>query len=125
MYRPILEVNAFHFIAQSLPHQSVVLAAYDTSNALPAWAPVHTLIGHGPESLNLKEIQPRAECFYRSTCTDAERKGLLSQFGVAYVFWGPIERALGNEDLASLPYLEPVYQKDGYIIFKVMENVLH
>ncbi len=34
----------------------VVLAAYETGNPMPAWAPVRVLVGHGPESIHLSEL---------------------------------------------------------------------
>jgi uncharacterized membrane protein len=97
----------------------VVLAGYDTGNALPAWAPVRVVIGHGPESVNLAELRPEVEAFYAGATPRAARMRLLREYKVGYVFWGPEERALGDWDPGAVDYLEPVYDQDGYGIWKV------
>ncbi len=119
VHRPADEVAAFQFLSSRPDHFPVVLAAYDTSNALPAWVAARTLIGHGPESIRLKEVQPRVEAFYRTETDPAERTELLQEFGVNYVIWGPTEQSLGVWDPVLMPELTRVYQNTTYQIFKV------
>jgi hypothetical protein len=97
----------------------VVLASFNTSNALPAWAPLRTIVGHGPESIHLKEIQPQVEQFYSSASTDKTRELLLEKFGIAYVLWGPEEQKLGSWNPAKASYLKKIYQDSGFSIFEV------
>jgi hypothetical protein len=120
IYRPNGETAAFQYIHDHADDFPVVLAAYDTSNALPAWAPVHTLIGHGPESIHLKEIQPRAEAFYQPVTSNQDRLDLIREFKIRYVFWGPLERQLGDWDPDSWPRLSSVYQNGDYQVFEVL-----
>jgi hypothetical protein len=119
LYRPVGEVDMFNFLSEHATTGQVVLASFDTSNALPAWAPLRTIIGHGPESIHLKEIQPQAEQFYRSSSTDQTRMLLLEKFSIAYVIWGPIEQKLGSWNPAEANYLSKIYQDNGYSIFEV------
>jgi hypothetical protein len=119
IYRPVDETAAFQFIQAHNANFPVVIAAYDTANALPAWAPVRTLIGHGPESIHLKEIQPRVEAFYQGTTTDQDRLALIHEFNIQYVIWGPLEQQLGTWDPASMGGLAAVYQNATYRVYKV------
>ncbi len=117
VYLPAAEVNAFSALTAKNQPGSVVLASFATSNVLPAWTSVRVLIGHGPESMNLAEIEPQVNAFYLSRTKDSQRIALLDQFQVSYVFWGPAERALGDWDPRQAAFLTPVYQNGDYDIF--------
>ncbi len=119
LFRPAEEVRLFEFLQSKEMAGSVVLAAEGTSNALPAWAPVYVLIGHGPESVRSAEIMPRIEAFFRASTSDEERLALLKQFQVRYLIWGPLEQALGTWDPRQAPYLEQVYRRGAYFLFLV------
>lgn len=117
IFRPRAEVQAFEWLSAETELDQVVLASYETGNALPAWAAVHVLIGHGPESIDLAELRPRIARFYLSETPDTERIELLDEFRVDYVFWGPTERALGDWDPDAAEYLNILFDHDGYRIF--------
>ncbi len=119
-YRPAAEVQAFQALASMTHSGDVTLADYSTSNALPAWAPVHTLIGHGPESIHLEQIQPRVDQFFASNATDAERRGLLAEFRVSFIIQTPQETGAAYADLDRLPYLKKLYDQAGYRIYQVV-----
>jgi hypothetical protein len=119
LFRPAAEERAFLYLQQNAARDAVVLAAYETSNALPAWAPVRTITGHGPESLNLEDLQERTACFYALHCADGMRARLLAEFEIDYVLRGPAERELGGWDPREMGGLTLVYDQDGYEIYKV------
>lgn len=120
IFRPIDEVAAFEFLAERSGEHDVVLSAYETGNALPAWAPVFVVIGHGPESAGIKEIAPRVKAFYQEDTSDSTRISLLDEFDVDYVFWGPVERLYGDWDPGIVDFLELVFQQGDYQIYKVI-----
>lgn len=119
VFRPRDEVRMFEFLARQALPGDVVLSAFETGNALPAWAPLRVVIGHGPESGHLAEIQPQVAAFYQVSSSDAWRQEFLRQFGVQYVFWGPAERKLGDWNLAQANYLELAAQAGEYSLFHV------
>ena len=118
VFRPPDEVAAFQSLAEQPGRDVVVLSSYETGNALPAWAPVFVVVGHGPESIGLAEWMPRVAAFYQADTPANERSELLSELGVDYVFWGPHERALGGWD-PSTADLTLFYQSGDYSIFAV------
>lgn len=121
VYRPAEEVKAFEFIRGSAKSFPVVLASFDTSNAIPAWAPVRTLIGHGPESIRLAQIQPRVESFYQGKLNPQEEAQLLEEFHIRYVIWGPGERELGDRNPAEIAGLKLIFKNTSVQVFEVVE----
>ena len=96
------ESRAFDYLRQVATPGDVVLASFDTSNALPAWAPLRVVIGHGPESVGLADLRPQVEAFYFPAPSDEETKQLLEEQGVRYVIRGPLERSWVNGNLERL-----------------------
>jgi hypothetical protein len=119
IFRPAAEVRAFEYLAGQSERDAVILAAYDTGNALPAWAPAFVVIGHGPESIHLSQLREPVSRFYQAGTPDEERQQLLREFTVDYVFRGPLEAQFGDWDPGSARYLKQVYNQDGYAIYHV------
>ena len=122
LFRSKNEVRVFEFLQSQGVVGQVVLAAYETGNALPAWAPVRAVIGHGPESVNLAVLGPQVAAFYAADTPDTQRLEVIHQFNVQYVFWGPAERALGSWSPGQAFFLRPVYQAGDYQLFQVAER---
>lgn len=123
LYRPAGEREVFQFLAESAPPSSAVLASYDTSTALPAFAPMRVPIGHGPESLGLTEIRPEVEDFFRGAGSLDERLALLETLGIDYVIWGPLEDELGTDFLSKAPEATLIFDRAGYRIYSLQHEV--
>jgi uncharacterized membrane protein len=116
-FRPAAEVAAFGWLRKEAAGGEVVLAAYQTSNALPAWTPVTVVAGHGPETPGLAELTPRVEGFFDVLTTAEARLALLKAEQVDYLFYGPAERTLGGWDPTSWDCLRPAYAFGAYAIY--------
>lgn len=121
VFRPVDEVALFEYLRQEANPGQVVLSAYETGNALPAWAPLRVVVGHGPESARLEEIRPQVNAFYASSTPDAERLRLIQQYQVDYVFWGPAERALGDWQPAQASFLQLAFQQGEYAVYRLVQ----
>jgi hypothetical protein len=119
LYRPDDEVAVFEYLATEGKPWSVVLSTYDTGNALPAWAPMRVVIGHGPESIGHKELSGRVAEFYDLDTNDTQRFDLITEFNIDYIFWGPKERALGDWNPKNAPYLDIAYELHDYYLYTV------
>jgi hypothetical protein len=119
IYRPADEVAAFQALSGQTQRDTVVLSSYESGNALPAWAPVFVVVGHGPESVGYSRLMPRVEAFYKDGTADSERLELLTELGVDYVFWGPHEKALGGWDPSTADYLSQFHRSGDYFLFSV------
>lgn len=92
---PASQAHAFRFLGERASSGQRALAAYDTANALPAWAPVRVPIGHGPESVNLTTYQEKVRRFYVGE-GEQVREQIATELSVTWVFYGPAERALAG-----------------------------
>lgn len=119
MYRRQGEVQAFTFIQQTAPSGAVVLANYESANPLAAWAPIRTVIGHGPESANLKEIQPRVDKVFNSAYSIPECQEFLREFNVEFILVTPSEGKFESNRLIEAGLLSEIFNQAGYQVFKV------
>jgi len=119
IYRDAGEVAALNWLNERVEPDDVVLAAYETGNYLPVRVGARAFVGHGPESIHADEKKALVARFFDATTDDVWRQRLLAQYGVDYVFWGSTERALGDLDPHTAPYLRQVYEAEGYAIFEV------
>lgn len=117
---PVDQAIAFKWLQDNVEPGSTVLAAYETSNALPAWAPVIVPIGHGPESINGEELKQQVKAVYGSTVSTDERLAWLTDQEVSYLYYGPIEQALGDWNPQEDEYILEVYRSQTVSIYEVL-----
>ncbi len=122
IFLPADELAAFAWLADPAHARpgNVALAAFETGNALPAYAPLVSYIGHGPETIFLAQKLPRVRAFFRAGTPEAERRALLADGRVRYVIHGPAEAALGNFDPAGAPYLRRAASFGDYNVYEVL-----
>jgi glycopeptide antibiotics resistance protein len=127
IFRPIDEVSVFLFLSQHSTPGGVVLTSFETGNALPAWAPLRVVIGHGPESVGLSELNRQVTAFYDHNTPDTARVDLISDLYIRYVFWGPNERYLAIQvnhqpwDPHQAYYLKEINRSGDYTVFEVIQ----
>ena len=119
IFRDSEEVRAFEFLANQSKPGEVVLSSFDTGNVIPAWAPVRVVIGHGPESVGLSELQQSVhKVFQEETDADA-RRSFLKEHEVRYLFYGPSEREIGHWEPGGSEHMRLIYQSEHYKIFTI------
>jgi hypothetical protein len=119
-YIPNAEVLCFNFISQNITKNEVFLASYNTSNPLPAWAPVRVVSGLGTESANAAELDKDVLEFYQPNTSDQNRITLLKNLKVNDLIWGPEERKLGSWNPGNSSYLTKLYDQQNYAVYKVV-----
>jgi hypothetical protein len=119
IFRPAAEIAAIDWLGGQAESGDTVLSTFETGNLIPARTGIRVFIGHGPETLYFDEKQEAVRQFFAAATGDAWRQKLLAEYGVVYLFYGPGERALGAWDPSGAPYLAPVYDRQGYTIYRV------
>jgi hypothetical protein len=119
VFRPAAEIAAIDELARQAENEEVVLVAYHSGNLIPTRVHLRVFMGHGPETLHYEERQQDLERFFDPATDDAWRRQLLARHRVAWLFYGPAERALGAWDPATAGYLVPVYDTQGYRLYRV------
>lgn len=122
VYQPAEEVETFKMLARVVEPESVVLTSFETGNALPAYAPVRVVIGHGPESADLSLLEPQVERFYLGAMDEARVDDFLAAWKVNYVWFGPLEEALGAWKPASNPAFELVLENGQYSVYRYLPD---
>jgi hypothetical protein len=122
IFRPAAEIAAVDWLGGQAEPDDTVLSAFATGNVIPARTGTRVFIGHGPETLYFDEKQEAVQRFFATATDDGWRQELLVEYGIVYLFYGPVERALGDWSPAGAPYLEQVYDQDGYSIYRVREE---
>lgn len=110
----------------------VLLAAHTTGNALPVYARLRVVIGHGPETLGGQQKVEQVRRFYAGEMTMAQMRVFLAgesfrsdvpADAVCAILYTPRERELAGGDAAPawLSLAEPIYQEGEYAIYRVLE----
>lgn len=120
LFHPADQLAAFEWLARSAQPGQVVLSSFETGNVLPAYTPLVAYIGHGPETVFLAQKQPRVAAFYQPSTPQADRRRLLADGRIAFVLFGPHERALGDFDPARVDYLRWRFSSGAYVIYEVV-----
>ena len=121
VFQPTTTIEAMQWLADQT-EGDIVLATYDTGNLLPVYANVRTFVGHGPETVNSEVKRAQALRFFSNGVDDAWRRDLLTEFNIAYVYYGPAEQVTGDFAPDQAPYLEKIYDNKGVQIFKVKRD---
>jgi hypothetical protein len=119
IYRSGAEIAALRWLDAHAEAGDVVLASFETGNIIPAYTDLRVFAGHGPETLHNAAKLTALRQFFDTGTSDEWRMGLLDEYGVDYVFYGPREREPGSWDPAAVGYLTPVYEEKGYAIYQV------
>ena len=123
LYRHIDEIRAIKFLSDISSPYDVILSGYESSNVIPAWVPLRTLIGHGPESVNLEELSSAVNNYYKLEGNDEERNKLIEEFNIKYVFFGPLEKNIGNYlEITTQDDISLIYKQSGYSIYETIDR---
>jgi hypothetical protein len=114
------EVAVFTALKEQTEPGQIVLAAYSSSNALPAWAPLRVVAGHGPETVHFERYADDVQAFYQAATAASERIEILRRNQVDYVLWGPAERAIGEWDPTQADYLGAWFGVGSVQVFRVV-----
>ncbi len=124
LFRASLEIRAFEYLAHVAQKSEVVLAQFNPSNALPAWAPVRVVTGHGPESADIEINQPVIDRLFSSSDCPVEKIEFLNQYNVDYILIEPGEMFTDGEESTCKPFLALIYSNGDYRIYRVGEERL-
>lgn len=112
------EIAAVDWLGAYSQPGDTVLASYEIGGFIPARIGHRVFMGHWAETVDLAAKRAAAKRFY-GAATDEERKALLREYSIAYVFHGPREREMGNFDPSQAEYLNLVFSRHDVRVFQV------
>lgn len=114
------EVAAVEWLAAHSAWDDTVLAAFHSGNWIAGSIGHRVVLGHGSETVDFAAKQAQVSAFFSGDASEAERRALLEEWGVRYVYVGPEERSLGAAN-PPLPGLRLLFQRDDVAIYRVGE----
>jgi hypothetical protein len=121
VFRDAEEVAVLNWLSRRVEPSDVVLTSYGTGNYLPARVDARAFVGHGPESADVEQKKALVARFFDEATDDAWRRQLLKDYGVDFVFWGPMERNLGTFEPGGVGYLEAAFGGNAYLVFEIVQ----
>lgn len=113
------EEEALRWLGERATRDDVVLSGLTLGQFVPVYSDARTMLGHWAQTANFYDKQEQVAAFFAPGLGDAERRALLTRYGVTYILYGPEERALGAFDPARSPLLEPAQQTDSVVVYRV------
>jgi hypothetical protein len=114
-----IELEAIDWLAAHTRPSDIVLSSRQVGNYIPARSGNRVFLGHGPETIHAEEKENVVRQFFQAQTSDTYRKEILRRYNVACLFYGPAERALGDFQPATRPYLEEAFTNGRYTIYEV------
>jgi hypothetical protein len=118
-YRTDKEIRSYAFFNNQSDGNSVVLASDETSNALPAWAPVQVISGLSVLNIGDDQIKPKINEFYSGMMSGKDQKLFLEEMQISHIYLGPYERKLGRWGPDKLKNYKLVYDRDDIQIYQL------
>lgn len=114
-----MELEAIDWLAAHTQPSDVVFASSQVGNYIPTRAGNRVFLGHVLETIHAEEKEGIVRQFFQAQTSDAYRIKILRRYNVAYLFYGPVERVLGDFQPAPRSYLEEVFTNGRYTIYEV------
>ena len=112
-------VNVFEELNLVGEKNDVVVANYEVSNVLPAYAPMRVVIGHGPESKNLIELNKKVNRLLHGELSESDYYSLINEFNVKFIVYS--FKGINNQGMESVDLKdnELVYENEEYLLVKI------
>jgi uncharacterized membrane protein len=115
-------VAALRWIEANAAPSDVTLSSLTIGQYLPSVTGRRAFLAHWAQTLDFYGRRQAVAEFFDAGRTDRDRRHLLQQQGVRYVFHGPEERALGSYQPKDAPFLRSVFAAGETAIYQVVEG---
>jgi hypothetical protein len=102
--------------------EDTVLSSFEVGNLIPGRIGHRVVLGHWMETVDYAEKDAAVARFFDADTSDEERVSLLEEYGVAYLFYGPTEQAMGTFDPDHSGYLVKQFCHDGVCVYAVQKS---
>jgi hypothetical protein len=103
------ELAALTWLETNARSDTVTLSSLTIGQYIPVLTGAHAFLGHWAQTLDFNGKSAMVEEFFDESTHDARRQQILEQYSVDYVFYGPMEQALGTYNPDHSPFLTPVF----------------
>lgn len=119
VFEPLDNFEAANWLALHSRQEDVVLSSLETGNFLAGKIRGRVVLGHYAGTLDASRKEGLVRSFFDPTATPRDRRRIVAEGRVTYVFLGARERALGGEPLTAADGFRLVYETGGVRIYRV------
>jgi hypothetical protein len=120
LFHPREQNEALAWLAAHSAPDDTILAGFAAGNYIPARIGHRVFLGHVIETIDYRDKTRLAHDFFAGEMSDDAARRLLRDYGIAYVYIGPGERATGDFDPASKPYLARRFATGNVAVYQVV-----
>ena len=113
------EVRALEWLDEHTEPEDVVLSSLTVGQYIPAISGNTAFLAHWAQTVGFYDKRDRVARFFDADAPDGERVETLGSFGVDYVLHGPAERALGDYDPETAPWLVVAFSRPQVEVYRV------
>ncbi|MAG44277.1 hypothetical protein CL633_00075 [bacterium] len=112
--------QAFLWFKNESPRDSIVFSDFKTGNILPAYALRTSYVGHPVETPYYRQRKKEPAWFFNKNRDEEIEKNFLRRRNVDYIFYGEIERQIGDYEPSKKLYLKERFSNSTVKIFEVL-----
>jgi hypothetical protein len=113
------EVRALEWLGANSSPDEVVLSGLDVGRYVPNVAGNRAFLAHWAMTVDIYRKQDLIQEFFDSATSNDQRRALVEEYGIRYIFYGSEERALGDFVPDSLPYVERAFVSPRATVYRV------
>jgi hypothetical protein len=116
------ENQAIDWLAENSQTTDTILCSYWVGNYIPARIGHRVFWGHWNLTIDFVGKRRLAETFFHVQTDDRVRRKILEEYSIAYLFYGPQERALGDFNPEDKPYLTKTFSNSEVSVYRFLEQ---
>lgn len=111
------EMAAFTWLKNNLQTNDVVFSSYETGNFIPRYTGKRVFFGHWAQTIFVAKKSEIVKIFFSDKISDNERKEILKNNRINYVFYGEVEKKMGLINPAEIG--QEVFKNSKVSIIKI------
>lgn len=115
------ELSAMAWLNENVAPDDVVLSSLTIGQYIPAWTGAHAFLAHWAQTVDFYGKTEMVDSFFATNTDNTSRNAILKEYSVDYIFYGPVERKIGNFDPNSDESLSMVYENPLVEVFRVLK----
>jgi len=119
LFHPADRLAAIHWLERHTAPADTVLASLESGRFIPALSGHRTFIGHWCETTDFDTKARELATFFDFATSDGWRRSFLERYNIAFLLYGPEEKALGGFDPEGAPYFAECYRQGRYAVYRV------
>ncbi len=116
------EVAALSWLETNAEPDDIVFSSLTIGQYVPALTGTRAFLAHWAQTLDFYGKSDMVEEFFAGETDESRRQEILRQYGVDYIFYGPVERGMGSYNLETSPFLRQIYTSPQVEVYQVSSD---